>query len=160
MSQLSLLPAIGALVEPLYCLSLWQPWAWCIMAGLKPVENRTWAPPKRLLGRPLVIHASKKWDRSGDAFCRALVPELPRREDLDYGAVIGLAVLRDVVSLDEWENPWFFGPIGWRLGATLKVEPIPLRGFQRLWKLDPETTARLENPVKLLRESVTGAAFR
>lgn len=38
------------------CLSVQQPWAWAILAGRKPVENRTWLTRHRGL---LAIHASR-----------------------------------------------------------------------------------------------------
>lgn len=37
------------------CVSINEPWAWAIVAGYKPIENRTWATPFR--GR-LAVHAS------------------------------------------------------------------------------------------------------
>ena len=39
-------------------LSVQQPWASLIVAGIKDVENRTWKP-KEMPGR-ILIHASKK----------------------------------------------------------------------------------------------------
>jgi hypothetical protein len=46
--------------SPMKCLSLWQPWASLLVAGLKRVETRSW--PIRHRG-PLLIHAAKKWSR-------------------------------------------------------------------------------------------------
>jgi hypothetical protein len=43
------------------CLSLWQPWATLLAAGLKKVETRSWPIKHR---GPLLIHAAKKWDSS------------------------------------------------------------------------------------------------
>lgn len=40
------------------CLSLWQPWATLLVAGLKQVETRSWPTAHR---GPLLIHAAKRW---------------------------------------------------------------------------------------------------
>jgi hypothetical protein len=49
----------------LRALSVARPWAGLIIAGHKPIENRTWSTRYRGL---LVIHASKRWDRAGIEF--------------------------------------------------------------------------------------------
>lgn len=43
-------------------LTLWNPWAWAMAHAGKPVENRTWEPPSRVLGQLLAIHAGKTLD--------------------------------------------------------------------------------------------------
>ena len=42
-----------------YVLSVRQWWAWLIVSGLKPLENRKWQTAYR---GPLYIHAGKRWD--------------------------------------------------------------------------------------------------
>lgn len=39
-------------------LTVYQPWASLIMIGAKPYEFRGWPPPRWLVGKRLVIHAS------------------------------------------------------------------------------------------------------
>lgn len=41
-------------------LSVKQPWAWLICAGIKNIENRTWKLPKKMKGQRVLIHASAK----------------------------------------------------------------------------------------------------
>jgi activating signal cointegrator 1 len=41
-------------------ISLWQPWASFIAAGIKPFETRDWPPPKWMVGQTIAIHAAKK----------------------------------------------------------------------------------------------------
>jgi hypothetical protein len=48
-------------------LSIRQPWAWAIVAGLKRYENRTWTTPYR---RPLLIHAGQSRADHSDAYPR------------------------------------------------------------------------------------------
>jgi hypothetical protein len=50
-------------------LSIRQPWASLIVAGLKPVENRSWRVRYR---GPLLIHAGQRVDVDGLALARDL----------------------------------------------------------------------------------------
>jgi hypothetical protein len=136
--------------EPLYALTLWQPWADLIVDGLKPVENRPWAPPSWLLGKPFAIHAGRTYDRECEAACFAgrFSPDgttpIAVSSEGARGAIIGIATLDRV----EWrrpllepssESPWFFGPCGWWLRDVTRIRPVPCRGFQKLWKVEGET---------------------
>lgn len=44
-------------------ISIKQPWAYLICAGIKDVENRTWPLPKKYKGERIFIHASGKTDK-------------------------------------------------------------------------------------------------
>jgi hypothetical protein len=57
------------LPETLPVVTLHQPWASLVLVGAKPFETRSWAPPARLIGKPLGIHA-------GLAVARRLPPEI------------------------------------------------------------------------------------
>lgn len=50
-----------------YALTVRQPWAWCIEAGHKRVENRTGGVGRweRAAGERLLIHAGAGWSRRG-----------------------------------------------------------------------------------------------
>lgn len=100
-------------------LSIQQPWAWAILAGHKPLENRTWKTRYR---GPLAIHASRGtgWDASG----RELLAKLgtPAPDELPRGALLGVVDLVDVVELGTLLVPaWVkdcahaFGPYCWIL---------------------------------------------
>lgn len=39
-------------------ISLRQPWAYLLCAGIKDIENRTWNLPRKYLGERVLIHAS------------------------------------------------------------------------------------------------------
>ena len=54
-------------------ISLWQPWASLIAAGVKPYETRSWAPPRELIGQPIAIHAAKRIDRGAAEFAEELM---------------------------------------------------------------------------------------
>lgn len=54
-------------------ISLWQPWASLIAAGVKPFETRHWPPPRSLIGQTIAIHAAKKVDKDAAAFAEELM---------------------------------------------------------------------------------------
>lgn len=85
-------------------ITLHQPYASLIAIGEKPYETRSWAPPSRLLGQRIAIHAGAKpiprdmeddtADEITEAFGRCGWPHwLPR------GAVVCTAVLRAAFRL-------------------------------------------------------------
>ncbi len=43
-------------------ITIKQPWASLIVHGIKDIENRTWACPKKYIGQRVLIHASTKPD--------------------------------------------------------------------------------------------------
>ncbi len=76
-------------MRPLVALSVKQPWAALIVAGLKAVEVRRW--PTSVRGRVL-IHAGKVSDDRPEGWARITTPELKELAGL-RGGVVGLAVL-------------------------------------------------------------------
>lgn len=118
-------------------LSIRQPWLELILSGRKPVENRTWEPPERLLGQRIWLHASAR--RDADV-------ELPRgtprpAEELPLGAIVGSAVIEKVVT--RMRSPWFQGPFGWLLSDVRRLRsPVPCLGRLGLWLI----------PLPVLRE--------
>ena len=110
-------------------VSVRQPWAWAIVAGHKPIENRGRRTHHR---GPLLIHASKKYDRSGHHFIEdALGIQVP--DDLPSGGIIGQADLVDVV--DGSISRWFFGPFGWVLANPRRLPFIEVRGQLGLFEV-------------------------
>lgn len=104
-------------------LSVQQPWAYLIVHGFKPVENRTWGT--RLRGR-IGIHAGKKFDADGYAWVQLHLPalgmtpaDLPPPAAFERGGIVGAATLAGCVT--ESDSPWFFGPFGFVL-----EDPEPL----------------------------------
>ena len=126
----------------MYALTLWQPWAWAIARAGKDVENRTWPPPKWLIGQRLAIHAGKGWDESWNFWA-----DHDENDPLyECGAGI-VAVVTVVGVITMGARPWFdgTGPYGWVLADVVPVDPpIPCRGRQGLWQLPPEVEAELE----------------
>jgi hypothetical protein len=126
-------------------LTICQPYAELIIRGEKLVENRIWKTDYR---GPLLIHAGKSL-----AYLELYEGEIDRG-DLDFGAIIGLAVLADCVSKHDTRpgrgfsniamkrHPWLAthkhaeGPVCFVLANAQRfAEPIPCRGMQSLFEV-------------------------
>jgi hypothetical protein len=125
-------------------LTLHQPWASAIAAGLKRYETRSWSTSYR---GPLAIHAGKTVPAYARVFESTLLEQelavMPRPFPL--GAVVcivdlmachrvetaGLLVSPYERSWGDWSN----GRFAWEL-ANVRVltPPIPARGAQGLWE--------------------------
>jgi len=136
-------------------LTLWQPWATLIAHGGKTVENRTWRPPKKLIGGPLAIHAGKTWERGATSSMssaqRAAYLDAVRclgvTSNWPTGAIVAVArldgVLRpgpgslldiktdDAIWWDDYQYGWILRDV-----RTLD-EPIPAKGRQGVWLWQP-----------------------
>lgn len=86
--------------EPRLALSVKQPWAALLVAGLKTVEIRTWAT--RVRG-PVLIHASKRPDPRPEGWALVTTPEL-RALAARHGGILGTATLSDCVKYDTAEG--------------------------------------------------------
>jgi len=92
--------------EPLYAISLYQPWATlCVLPDPRSLiwpekryETRGWKPPARLIGRRVAVHAAATWTRrlaeftAGNHFADLatghnpeIVAEILRRHGIDPG---------------------------------------------------------------------------
>lgn len=115
-------------------LTVKNPWAALIAAGIKDVENRSWAPPRSFTSSDLLlIHAGAARDH--DAYSEALViANLPRGEQ-PSGAVVAAARVRDVHTCDGRCSPWAVpGDVHWMLAGVRRLaEPVPARGKLGLW---------------------------
>ena len=108
------------------CLTVRQPWASLIVAGVKDVENRTWRTSYR---GPLAIHGAKTAATLRD-YGHLFDGEPP------CGVVLGTVELVDCVqdSDSEWAD---HGPRTWNWIVRMPVafsRPVRARGQQRLWE--------------------------
>ena len=121
-------------------LSIRQPWAYFILTGQKPIENRTWSTNYR---GPLVIHAglrpAKNYNEVLAPTARALnspalfleaaagaSPECTLTTACRRGYLLGIVDL--VAVCEESTSPWFQGPYGWVVVNPRLIEPIPYKG--------------------------------
>ena len=90
--------------EPVYAITLHQPWASLIALGVKTVETRSWPAPARLVGQRIAVHAGKYLvRRPGDAIERELRARWGEewRVIIPTGAVVATAVLAGMARTPE-----------------------------------------------------------
>lgn len=136
-------------------ITVWQPWAGALAAGIKENETRSW--PTKYRG-PIAIHSAVKaiqhtWsdlymnDEAREVICRRL--ELPEIIDgpatFPMGCILATADLVDCIritpelvaalSADELAlGDYTLGRYVWKLANVQKLpEPIPAKGRQGLW---------------------------
>lgn len=114
----------------MHAITLWQPWAQLVAAGIKVQETRSWAPPRWLIGKRIAIHAAKRRPT------KALLKGLPRVihddmyaqygydwvDSIPYGAVICTAQLFGVARLTGKKNPGEWGLDGVRIDTGEHVQ--------------------------------------
>lgn len=125
-------------------LTIKQPWALCIMAGIKPVENRSWTTDYR---GDVAIHAGLKMDESERAcFARArLLEALGGQFELRVGVILGIVELHGVVNaMESW---WFSGPNGLLLRNPRPTRPLPWRGQQMMVNCPEQFEQRIRGDV-------------
>ena len=106
-------------------LSIQQPWAWLIVNGHKPVENRNWTTDVR---GEFLVHAGQKFDETGYSFVREVYPdiEMPKPEDFQRGGIVGVATITDCVT--RMNSSWFHGRFGFLLEDAKPLPFVPYRG--------------------------------
>lgn len=124
-----------------------QPWAWMVASGDKDVENRRWTTSYR---GPFLVHAAMgmserdyldAWEWVESRFGRVVRDRIPARDALVRGAIVGRAVIVDVVPPDlgmDCPDQWHMGAQhGFRLHDRSAI-PVPVhhRGGLGLRKLD------------------------
>ncbi|MEO2092303.1 MAG: ASCH domain-containing protein [Gemmataceae bacterium] len=77
-----------------YALSVKQPWAALLVAGIKAVEVRTWDTRRR---GPVLIHAARNPDPRPDGWAHVTTPAVRRLAETT-GGIIGVAELVDCVT--------------------------------------------------------------
>ena len=153
-------------------LTVWQPWATLIVAGLKLHEFRRYPAPKALIGQTVVIHAGKRKPTDHD-LARTLAapshttgnPDADRQvmdllrpfwrrvEIMPQAAGLGTVRLGEPrPALDIFRgqmDPADINPDmwGWPMAdAEAWPEPIPARGYQGFWEWHPLAAGRPAGP--------------
>lgn len=127
-------------------LSVQQPWAYAIMHMGKDIENRTWAPPHRIIEKRIWIHASKKRQNIDPSeLLRSPIDDggLPTVRELVVGAIIGSVFIVGVrrTSSSRWYRR---GSVGWKLADPEPLaEPVVCRGQLGIWTVGPSILERL-----------------
>lgn len=119
-------------------LTILQPYAHFVVTGEKRFENRTWDTRHR--GR-VAIHAGKSLYQEDIDWVSKVTKTPFDVDDLEYGAVIGVAELTSVTTRSR--NRWFVGPFGFVLQNVRAIRPVPCPGQLRLWTLPPAVEAQV-----------------
>lgn len=141
-------------------LTIWQPWASLIIAGVKPWEWRGWPAPRTLVGRRIAIHAGARPVKADEVLDilrqiaggdSSLLGDLARRLLLDAplaawprSSVLGSALLGEPIAALAWAEqhlaPGYDSSridhhkFAWPLTDIERFEPpVPARGAQGLW---------------------------
>lgn len=124
----------------MYALTIRQPWAFLTLEGEKPIEWRSWATKYR---GELIITAATRRPRNG---C-VILNDMPVSQDkFICGAAIGLVNLVDcrpftrddlkAAWMEDWPEEEPVSGYAWVLENARKIEPVPVKGRERLWKID------------------------
>jgi hypothetical protein len=150
-------------------VTVWQPWAWLIAAGIKQVETRDWAPAYR---GPIVIHAAavpKERAAEFQAQCADVedtlalldLPGLPER--LPVGGAVAIADLVEVLEsrghgddrfseVDHELGNLAAGRMGWVFGEVRPLCPaVRVRGDRGLWYIPASLDERIRRAFELAR---------
>ena len=124
-------------------LTVWQPWAWAIVRGLKSIENRTWRPWDRMIGHWIAVHSGRYTDWTGIGRLAEILSDITEGANIKIPCdvdqrrgIVGVVRLDEVVTRSD--SSWFEGPFGWCLShAVMFRNPVECRGHQGLWEIDP-----------------------
>lgn len=138
-------------------LTLWQPWAWWVASGQKPIENRPWKPPAKSINDIIAIHAGATFDKDAADF----LDRAGKASSVDdsgariHGAILGFARVVGYVEKGQLQpDPalrsfWFFGPFGWKLeDITQLATPVPCKGALGLWQIQEITASTIERQLQ------------
>jgi hypothetical protein len=145
-------------------LSVRQPWAWALVKGIKPLENRGEGLAhyaRRLVGQHIGIHASKQYDdQDGIHAFQSILREPQVAAEIEkfhgpgpvtlrmmpLGSIVGVGRLaRVVIGEDERlsgrELRWWAGPCGLIFDEVREIEPVPCKGRLGFWSMPEDVTA-------------------
>jgi len=142
------------------CLSVRQPWAWLIVHGFKPVENRNWRPyagfETNPASRRILIHAAKTFDSDGYDWLRSemrcLHRVIPREETFRRQAIAGSVTIEEISPGKHWKEwkggenqPWVDkdAKYHWFLGKPIAFkQELRMRGQQSIFWIPKDILKR------------------
>lgn len=145
-------------------LTVWQPWASLIAAGVKPYEFRGWSAPSWVVGQRIAVHAGARKPKRGEVeqlimICRGgrgrraglldgaleILERLHVGGELWLGCVVCTAVLGEPFSAagglpalgidrNDSDRSKHFN-FAWPMLDVQRIEPpVPARGAQGFWQ--------------------------
>lgn len=156
-------------------ITIKQPWSFLIVHGIKDIENRTWACPKKYIGQRVLIHASKRrrWVEPISIFSLAQFEVIRDDERFIQGSntnpqVIDSAIIGSVKIVDcviNHSSIWAEkGVYNWVLANPVLFEkPIPAKGKLSFWDYPGIKEVKIECPecgsIEIAIEDYTTAPF-
>jgi hypothetical protein len=153
---------------PSRALTLWQPWAWLVAMGHKPIENRPPGFSHKSFRGDFWIHAAVESSKSiaSWALARRLCDELlgesfqlPPARELAFGVIIGRATITGIIPPRDPlyaritgdarvlppPVPWHFpDQYGFKVENARPLEkPVACRGYQGFWNVPADVLAKL-----------------
>ena len=139
---------------PTHAATLYQPWAWLVATGMKPLENRPKGFWRRNFRGWFWIHAGARISVHEAERAAALartngVTSLPPEVMLPHGAIIGMARVTgclDVPDPGSLPDGWRMeGKLGFVLAEARPLKtPVPARGYQCFWRVPEDVRALLK----------------
>lgn len=143
-------------------LTLWRPWPWAIFhapTNPKRIENRPWKPWRSIEGRRIALHAGKKFDSdAAEHLCSmyGLHPDGDVPSGWKDEGLIGVATIQgcagsqyEVERFLAGQRSWWSGPYAWLLEDVVTFSaPIPCKGAQGLWQLEPWAERRVAEALR------------
>lgn len=130
-------------------LSVRQPFASLLIAGMKHFETRDWALRKDLQGTKIALHASKTYD-AADRYCTDNLMRFPELQsvllaDLPLGGVLGIIIVEAVYRTHELapklgpleiaQGDYRPGRAAWKVKVIdVFPQPVPAVGKLGLWE--------------------------
>jgi hypothetical protein len=138
-------------------LSIRQPWAWAILYAGKDVENRSWALPAHMVGKRILLHASKtcsraEYEDASDTIEIVHGFRVPPLAELDRGAVVGAFTLVGCFGPSEvGGGQWHIqGQFGLSIAkVSVLPSPVSCKGALGFFSVPPDVA-------KAIREQVSG----
>ncbi len=144
-------------------LSIKQPYAGLVIAGIKTVENRSWAP-KLAQGTIAIVStaspdAAKWWGPERES-CKKLKVAFPEELCKINGSILGTVTFDHIIWMSEkgkpetdaaawppnWKTWWIPDSIGFIFEHPKKLlRPIPLKGRLGLYALDENVVEEIES---------------
>lgn len=141
---------------PAKALAITQPFAWAVVYGGKPIENRDWTRKNTglLFRGPFAVHASKGMTRAQYEEGRDTIENMgvkcPLPHELVRGGIIGTSRVVEVVTAHK--SHWFFGPYGLVLADTKPCDFIPVKGVLGFFDWQPEPNGEACAALQWMRE--------
>ncbi|MEM8579130.1 MAG: hypothetical protein AAGF60_14875 [Pseudomonadota bacterium] len=129
---------------PRIALSVRQPSAWAIIAGHKPIENRTMGSIRagRMHPRRIALHAAAGLKEEEFRYLHWRLERhgvtCPPPAHLPRGAIIGCVEVTGIIT--ESDSEWFGGPAGLTLADPRPCDPIPAPGALGYFEWHPGGT--------------------